>query len=257
MSLKALTWVMERAPVDDPTSLLILYALADRAHDDGTAAWPSQEWIAKRARCSDRTVRRVLGKLEASGVIQKGDPRHVAHIREDRRPTVWNLSLWMSREDENERVDKMTARTPVTERPDTGDTTTGHPGSNDRTQLCPTNRPEPSLNRPEPSVQNDRFDDFWTTYPKKVGKGQARKAYTTAVKKVDGGTLMEKLELFKAHHEKLGTDKRYIPNASTWLNGERWDDELIESTSDAAPSLDEVLSWDVSFDDHEKEEMPF
>ena len=103
----------------------------------------------------------------------------------------------------------------------------------------------------------DQFDDFWDAYPKKVGKGQARKAYTTAVKKVDAGTLMEKLELFKAHHEKLGTDKRYIPNASTWLNGERWDDELIESTNDSAPSLDEVLSWDVSFDDRVKEEMPF
>ena len=113
------------------------------------------------------------------------------------------------------------------------------------------------MNRPEPSVQNDRFDDFWTTYPKKVGKGQARKAYATAVKKVDSGTLMEKLELFKSHHQKLGTDKRYIPNASTWLNGERWDDELIESTSDAAPSVDEVLSWNVAHSMNEKQEVPF
>ena len=118
-----------------------------------------------------------------------------------------------------------------------------------------TNKEEPPI-VPQGDVR-DQFDDFWDAYPKKVGKGQARKAYTTAVKKVDGGTLMEKLELFKAHHEKLGTDKRYIPNASTWLNGERWDDELIESTNDSAPSLDEVLSWDVSFDNREKEEMPF
>ena len=258
MSLKALTWVMEQAPVDDPTSLLVLYALADRAHDDGTAAWPSQDWIAERARCSDRTVRRVLGKLEDQGIIKKGDPRHVAHIREDRRPTVWNLCMHLSRADTHVRADKMTGRTPRVERPDTGDQTTGHPGSNDRTQLCPTNRPEPSLNRPEPSVQNDRFDDFWTTYPKKVGKGQARKAYTTALKKVDAGTLMEKLELFTSHHEQAGTDKKFIPNASTWLNGERWDDELIPVNGERAASIDDVLSWRVSgsFED-EKQEVPF
>lgn len=134
-----------------------------------------------------------------------------------------------------------------------GLTTSGNPSTLRRLSSNKTNVEEDHKN----TQGSDPFDDWWEVYPKKVGKGQARKAYTTAVKKVGTDTLMEKLELFKAHHEKLGTDKRYIPNASTWLNGERWDDELIDSTNDSAPSLDEVLSWDVSFDDQEKEEMPF
>ena len=68
MSLKAMIWVMEDAPVESHTELVVLYALADRAHDDGTAAWPSQDWIAERARCSTRTVRRGLaGRLSREG----------------------------------------------------------------------------------------------------------------------------------------------------------------------------------------------
>lgn len=43
MSLKAITWVMEHAPVESPTEMVILYALADRAHDDGSSAWPSYQ----------------------------------------------------------------------------------------------------------------------------------------------------------------------------------------------------------------------
>ena len=134
MSLKAMTWVMEDAPVKDATSLLILYALADRANDDGTAAWPSQEWLAKRARCTTRTIRRKLTQLEEEGLIQKGNPKFVEHIRQDRRPTVWDLCLWVtSTTGQNDRADKMTGRTPQAPRPDTPGTTTGHPRHYDRT----------------------------------------------------------------------------------------------------------------------------
>ena len=166
-----MTWVMEEAPIDDPVSLLVLYALADRAHDDGTAAWPSQEWLAERARCSARTVRRKLKELEAAGVIQKGDPRHVDHLRHDRRPTVWNLCMWRKRTgghssdrpdnlstretdpqraDTRDRSSNFSGRTHEVERVDTWGTTGGHTVHNGRTQLCPTNRPEPSVNHPEP-----------------------------------------------------------------------------------------------------------
>lgn len=228
MSLKALTWVMEQAPVDDPTSLLVLYALADRAHDDGTAAWPSQDWIAERARCSDRTVRRVLGKLEKQGVIVKGDPRHVAHIREDRRPTVWNLCMHLSR------VDKMTGRTPGVERPDTGDQTTGRPGSNDRTQLCPTNRPEPSMNHPEPlsptSVEPSPFDDFWKLYPRKVGKGKALEAWGKAIANESPETIIGAVAKYR--EDVAGAERKYLPYPGTWLNQERWFDYVEVSLVD-------------------------
>ena len=158
MSLRAITWVMNEAPVDDARQLLILYALADRAHDDGTCAWPSQEWIAERARCTSRTVRNHLQKLEEDGLISRGDQQHVAHIRKDRRPIVWDLNL------DKVRPEIMTGRKSSVERPEICDTTAGNLASNGRKQLFPTNHPKPSLNHPEPSSDASRIsDDF---YPK-------------------------------------------------------------------------------------------
>lgn len=98
MSLKAMIWVMEDAPVDNPAELVVLYALADRASDSGEAAFPSQSWIAERARCSERTVRRRLQDLEEKGLIRRGDHRLVEHYRADRRPVVWDLNMSLTRQ---------------------------------------------------------------------------------------------------------------------------------------------------------------
>ena len=68
------------------------------------------------------------------------------------------------------------------------------------------------------------FDRFWSLYPRKVGKGQAQAAWRAAAKKVDPQLIIEGLQI---HMPDL-TDKppQFIPHASTWLNGERWADEL-------------------------------
>jgi hypothetical protein len=75
-----------------------------------------------------------------------------------------------------------------------------------------------SLDHPE------LFDRFWNLYPRKIGKGQAITAWRAATKKVDPLIIIEGLEM---HMQDL-TDKpaQFIPHASTWLNGERWADEL-------------------------------
>lgn len=74
------------------------------------------------------------------------------------------------------------------------------------------------------SAEDPLFDRFWSLYPRKVGKGQAQAAWRAATKKVDPLVIIEGLEL---HMPDL-TDKpaQFIPHASTWLNGERWADEL-------------------------------
>lgn len=86
-------WALNDAPTDDATEALVLIALADNAHDDGTCAWPSHATLARRARCSVSTVQRALRRLESSGLITKGDQQTVAHLRADRRPVVYDLAL--------------------------------------------------------------------------------------------------------------------------------------------------------------------
>jgi len=63
---------------NSPTSgneRLVLLALADAcSRDDGTGCWPSAATIARKANISDRTVRRVIARLEAEGhvLVQRG-----------------------------------------------------------------------------------------------------------------------------------------------------------------------------------------
>jgi len=78
----------------------------------------------------------------------------------------------------------------------------------------------------------DGFEAFYELYPKKVGRGQASKAYRAALKKSDAETILGGL---KAHLPAWkNTDRQFIPNPSTWLNGERWEDE-VEASAEPDP----------------------
>ena len=79
--------------------------------------------------------------------------------------------------------------------------------------------------KPEADYAND-FDEWYAGYPLKVSKKAARRAYEKARK--EGTTreeLLEGLERSKRSWENSGTEKRYIPHPSTWLNKGKWDDE--------------------------------
>ena len=65
----------------------------------------------------------------------------------------------------------------------------------------------------------DPFDDFWESYPRKVQKADARKAWKTALKKV---TASEIIDAVKAYP--FGEDKTFIAYPATWLNKESWTD---------------------------------
>lgn len=68
------------------------------------------------------------------------------------------------------------------------------------------------------------FDRFWEVYPKKVGKGDARRAFDKV--KVDVEDLIAAVERQKGSDQWTRDGGRYIPNPSTWLNQGRWEDEL-------------------------------
>jgi len=79
------------------------------------------------------------------------------------------------------------------------------------------------------------FDEFWAAYPKKVGKGDARKAWQKIRPSRD---LLEKiLEAIESQLDSWQWRRdsgQFIPHPATWLNQSRWEDEPGPST---APSL--------------------
>lgn len=77
---------------------------------------------------------------------------------------------------------------------------------------------------PKPETEPDRFADFWAAYPKRVGKGQALKAWRSALKrKADPQRVIEAASSYA--ESMRGKDPQYVAHAATWLNGERYDDE--------------------------------
>lgn len=79
----------------------------------------------------------------------------------------------------------------------------------------------------------DPFDLFWSAYPLKKSKKDARKAFAKVKAPLD--TLLAALERQKKTPDWTKDGGRYIPYASTWLNGERWEDEVKTGPKTAAP----------------------
>ena len=72
-----MNWVWANSPTSG-NERLVLLALADAcSRDDGAGCWPSAATIARKANISDRTVRRVVTRLEADGhlIVHRGGGR--------------------------------------------------------------------------------------------------------------------------------------------------------------------------------------
>jgi hypothetical protein len=74
------------------------------------------------------------------------------------------------------------------------------------------------------------FAEFWSAYPKKVGKPAAEKAWTKAVK---GGVDPAHLTLVAGQYAErtANTDPKFICHPTTWLNQARYNDEPEPETS--------------------------
>lgn len=68
MSIKVQSYVWENSRMKG-SALLLLLAIADHSHDDGTGAWPSVESLSKKCRQSERNTQRLLRVLEKTGEI--------------------------------------------------------------------------------------------------------------------------------------------------------------------------------------------
>lgn len=67
----------------------------------------------------------------------------------------------------------------------------------------------------------DAFEMFWRAYPRRIGKGAARKAFDRAIRKTTLATMLHAIAEY-IEHKPAWAD---YCHPSTWLNGERWDDE--------------------------------
>ena len=74
------------------------------------------------------------------------------------------------------------------------------------------------------SSNDDAFPEFWSNYPKKVGKGAAEKSWKKH--KPDLAVVLEALEKQKNSDQWVRDGGQFIPHPATWLNQKRWEDEV-------------------------------
>jgi hypothetical protein len=94
--------------------------------------------------------------------------------------------------------------------------------------LSPIPYPESPILNPL-SIAPLGFDDFWKAYPKKIGKGAARKAWG---KIRSPATLLPAIllaiEKQKTCDQWQKDGGQFIPHPATWLNQQRWEDEVSD-----------------------------
>jgi len=187
-----------------PATKIVLYWLAD--HHNGTTGLciPSQKRLAELCEMTDRSVRTHLDTLQTLGLIQV-----IERKRDNGSQTSNEYKLLF---------DVQNLPTPM-------ENISSPPMQNLPTLNLGINNLGKETNNSSSNDEVDYyFDQLWSLYPRKVGKGQARKAFKAASKKADFYDLLPKLMDYVQTLE--GKDKQYIPHLATWLNGERWEDEV-------------------------------
>src|SRR5262249_52371672 len=74
------------------------------------------------------------------------------------------------------------------------------------------------------------FERLWHSYPRRVGKRAAFKAFTAAVKRHPKLELVDFSNAVAWYAESVqGKDPQYVPHAATWFNGDRFLEEFDEA----------------------------
>lgn len=128
------------------------------------------------------------------------------------------------------------------------DTSNGHADVTRDSRVSSQKVSTPDPTRPDPTLKDkdidqtsgstqtaERFDEFWSLVPRKVGKDKARPAYAKAVKRagdeqvvIDG---MRRLSQDPNLPDPKGPEARFIAHPTTWLNEGRWNDDPLPPRS--------------------------
>jgi hypothetical protein len=107
---------------------------------------------------------------------------------------------------------------------------TSHPPEQSRTDTDTEKKDTPRKARVQ-SGEVEGFEAFWSHYPRKTGKGAARKAFEVACRKADPLVLHVAAGRFAATRP----DPKFTPHPATWLNQERWLDEELQPKAAPEP----------------------
>lgn len=223
MSHWASVWAWEQT-ITNGGAKFVLVALAEFA-DAEAMAYPSQATLASMTGQGERTVRGHLAYLEVAGFLKRSG-RWLPNGT--RTSDLFQLSGGF----------KPAAKS-AGGLFDNRQVSTGLPARNDIQP--PADSARDLVREKELSVElSDNtytgFEEFYSNYPRKENKPQALRAWKSKkLQPTDLPTLLlDVADRFK------GVEKQYIPHPSTYLNNEKWKDEIIRHTESGFDARDRV-----------------
>jgi hypothetical protein len=252
MSYRLVELVIDYGP-RGPTEFAVLVALARRAHNDGTEARPGLDQLTRDARMgSKRATSRALTQLRRGGWVEL--ERHASGGAKgtEGQPTSWRLVVERLTETDATSGVRPESHTPLaTETHATSDRDTRHlEGETHATathkesvlrikdesvlrsargELVASNAKVPAKrsNRPSvaASVEPPGFRDFWTVYPRHVARGEAVRSFGRAVQRDGSAVIATGVASWATYWRAEGTEQRFIPHPTTFLNQARYLDQ--------------------------------
>lgn len=171
-------------------------------------------FVFENDRYVEKWVEEELAKYHANSKVNK----RIAQAREAAKKTTSGNNE--NQETSTERAEKTTNRERSVKN--------AQPNQKPRTinQEPRTNKTTKDLSKSDAFDREGAFDEFWKAYPRSEGKKLAKDKFNKVCK--DPVTFAEVMLGLREQVPKI-RDVKFFPHATTWLNGERWHDEVSET----------------------------
>jgi hypothetical protein len=228
MAFEVMAWAVKQ-DVPNSGAKLVLLLLANHTNGHTGQCNPSQALLAKECSMGVSTLRRHLADLEEAGFISVVHQYAENMKRPNQYIVNFQTSPQTSTEDQNRAIDPPNWRY--------------SPSKSDvplpPNRMIETGSKNTNRNSTVDQQGNPLFDVFWKAYPRKVSPSLAKKSF--AKLKVDEALLEKIVKAVELQKKTVWKDKdqQYIPHPSTWLNNQRWEDEIapLPSTGNSYNSL--------------------
>lgn len=215
-----------------------LYAVLDRFADQHRRCFPGRRRLADLHRSSPATVDRAAAELVVAGLVTI-TPRFTPDG--DRSSNLYELKASSPAVGVSSRA--VHPSSPAADPLITGDETPSSPVMREPESVDPEPVEENTLAAEATPLLPVGFDAFWATYPRRVSKPDARRAWAKALRNgTSDFTILDGAKRWASHWEHERTDPQFIPYPSTWLNGQRWNDACPAASKTRADKGNEDTS---------------
>jgi DNA-binding transcriptional MocR family regulator len=203
MSFEAMAMVVTVEDIS-PVDKLILLLLSNYA-DENYKCFPSYDKISKLANCSRRTAVRSINRLEETGHIRIKKRKLSNNDNQSNIYTINRPSVKLSPASDKDSIESSDTVTPPSD------------------TMSPNTI---TLNNQVDTINKDRFSDFWNVYPKGHKSNKKGCLVKWKLKKLDLVADQIIADVQTRTEQSKKWKKGFIPAPITYLNQERWHDDV-------------------------------